>query len=90
MLAYKAGAVMTVNPAYTSQTCAECGNVDAKSRRTQAAYRCVACGYVANADLNAARNILAAGSVASGRGEATALAASAIRQSAGEALRASV
>ena len=84
MLEYKAGAVVTVNPAYTSQTCAVCGNVDARSRRTQAVYLCVACGYVANADLNAARNILAAGSAAAGRGEAFGLPTSAIRQSAGE------
>ncbi len=46
-----------VDPAYTSQTCNVCGNVDKKSRIDQATYRCCACGVVAHADVNAALNI---------------------------------
>jgi putative transposase len=62
MIGYKAadaGAqVVKVNPANTSRTCAECGAVDARSRRAEW-FRCVACGHVADADVNAARNVLA-------------------------------
>ena len=46
-----------VDPAYTSQTCHACGNVDKKSRVDQATYNCCACGVVAHADVNAALNI---------------------------------
>ena len=49
--------LLYVNPAYTSQTCHVCGNVDKKSRIDQATYRCRACGVVAHADVNAALNI---------------------------------
>ncbi|MFF5210999.1 zinc ribbon domain-containing protein [Streptosporangium sp. NPDC000396] len=51
------GRVVRVNPAYTSQRCSACGIVDPKSRQSQAAFRCRSCGYVGNADVNAARNI---------------------------------
>ena len=46
-----------VGPKYTSQTCSQCGNVD-KGNRNGIAFECTACGYEANADLNAAVNIL--------------------------------
>lgn len=58
MLEYKAAQVIRVDPRYTSQTCASCGTVDRASRQSQAKFRCVACGHEANADLNAALNIL--------------------------------
>ena len=61
MLDYKARQVVRVPPAYTSQTCAACGHVDKENRRTQAHFRCTACGHTANADRNAAQNILARG-----------------------------
>ncbi|QFY14860.1 transposase [Nonomuraea phyllanthi] len=51
------GRVVKVNPAYTSQRCSACGIVDAKSRESQADFRCRSCGYACNADVNAARNI---------------------------------
>jgi putative transposase len=61
-LAYKleerGGTLIKVPPAYTSQTCAECGVVDARSRKSQAIFECVACGHTDNADVNAAREIL--------------------------------
>jgi putative transposase len=54
----RGGVLIRVDPRRTSQTCAECGTVDAASRRTQAVFCCTACGHTAHADHNAARNIL--------------------------------
>ena len=70
-LEYKT-AVEVVNAAYTSQTCHACGCVDAANRRSQARFHCVGCGHEANADVNAALNILASGTGATGRGGALA------------------
>jgi transposase len=61
------GRVEKVNPAFTSQRCSACGQVDPKSRESQAVFRCTACGYAANADVNAAINI-AAGHAVTARG----------------------
>jgi putative transposase len=62
MLAYKladrGGRLIEVPAAYTSQTCAECGVVDARSRQDQVRFVCTGCGYEANADTNAAIIIL--------------------------------
>lgn len=52
------GRLVYVPAAYTSQTCAECGVVDDRSRKSQAVFECVACGHRDHADTNAARNIL--------------------------------
>jgi putative transposase len=60
--AAKAGAsVIEVDAAYTSQTCSACGHCEADNRPSQAVFRCVACGLAENADVNAAKNILARG-----------------------------
>jgi putative transposase len=61
------GRVEKINPAFTSQRCSACGQVDPKARESQAAFRCTACGYACNADVNAARNI-AAGHAVTARG----------------------
>ena len=61
------GRVERVNPAYTSQRCSVCGHVAAESRESQALFRCTACNYTSNADVNAARNI-AAGHAVTARG----------------------
>jgi putative transposase len=65
MLAYKladrGGTLIEVPAAYTSQTCAECGVVDARSRQDQARFICTGCGHEANADTNAAIIILKRG-----------------------------
>ncbi|ACZ86717.1 RNA-guided endonuclease InsQ/TnpB family protein [Streptosporangium roseum] len=53
--------VITVNPAYTSQTCNVCTVVDRKSRESQAVFRCTSCGHIEHADVNAAKNVLTAG-----------------------------
>ena len=75
MLEYKAAHVVAVNPAYTSQTCHECGVADAANRKkeTWSQFNCVHCGHSDNADINAALNILASGIGASGRRGATVL-----------------
>ncbi|MGI8305519.1 zinc ribbon domain-containing protein [Saccharopolyspora hattusasensis] len=38
-----------------------CRAVDPESRESQAVFRCTQCGHTAHADVNAAKNILAAG-----------------------------
>ena len=48
--------VISVNPAYTSQTCSKCGLKEKSNRRSQSLYEC-SCGHKANADINAAKNI---------------------------------
>ena len=62
MLAYKlvdrGGKLVEVPAAHTSQTCACCGHVDAANRQSQAVFVCGRCGHRANADTNAAINIL--------------------------------
>ncbi|WP_256162020.1 RNA-guided endonuclease InsQ/TnpB family protein, partial [Bifidobacterium adolescentis] len=52
------GKLVVVPSAYTSQTCHKCGHVASENRDSQAVFRCVECGYQANADVNAAKNIL--------------------------------
>ncbi len=59
MLDDKAANVITVNPAYTSLTCHECGTADSRNRKSRAEFHCMACGHADSADLNAAANILA-------------------------------
>ena len=54
----RCGQVIPVNPAYTSQTCAACGHVAKENRPDQETFMCVECGHEANADVNAAQNIL--------------------------------
>jgi IS605 OrfB family transposase len=66
-IAYKARRagvpVVHVEPAYTSQTCCECGHVDKKNRVDQALFICRNCGVVAHADRNASHNIAQRGAV---------------------------
>ena len=61
------GRVEKIHPAYTSQCCSACGQIAAESRKSQALFACVACGFACNADVNAARNI-AAGHAVTARG----------------------
>ena len=58
---WSGGQVLAVPPAYTSQRCACCGHTAKENRLSQSKFRCQVCGYTANADVNGARNILAAG-----------------------------
>ncbi len=80
MLEYKAGKVIEVDPAFTSQTCHVCGTTDSRSRRSQASFHCVACGHADNADVNAAKNIMASGIGASARGGAFGIPTPVIRE----------
>ena len=61
------GRVEKIKPHYTSQRCSACGQVDPKSRESQAVFQCTACGYACHADVNAAKNI-AAGHAVTARG----------------------
>jgi len=49
--------VILVDPAYTSQTCSDCGTIDKKSRISQAEFVCTSCGYTIHADWNGSINI---------------------------------
>jgi putative transposase len=51
-----------VNPAYTSQRCGSCGSIHKENRKAEN-FLCLDCGYVADADFNAATNILTLGSL---------------------------
>jgi putative transposase len=53
-LAWNGGQLIEVPAAYSSQSCSACGVVDAESRRREH-FCCTSCGYVAHADLNAAK-----------------------------------
>ena len=61
------GRVEKIRPAFTSQRCSACGQVDRDSRQSQAVFRCTACGFAGHADVNAAINI-AAGHAVTARG----------------------
>lgn len=59
---YTGTKVVKVPAAFTSLRCSACGHVDPKSRESQAVFRCSNCSSPAqHADVNAAKNILAAG-----------------------------
>ncbi len=51
--------VIEINPAYTSQTCNQCGYIDKRNRKDTQTFECKACGYKTNAQVNGAKNILA-------------------------------
>ena len=50
-------AYIAVDPAYTSQACAFCGHTSRGNRPTQSQFRCLSCGFTANADYQASLNI---------------------------------
>ena len=54
--------VVVVSPSYTSQMCSRCFHVNRENRPTQSVFKCQHCAHEENADVNAARNILIAGS----------------------------
>ena len=57
-LKLKGGILIKVNPQHTSQTCPQCGHISKDNRKEQEIFKCVKCRYEANADHNAAQNIL--------------------------------
>ena len=52
--------VIRVNPRFTSQKCFHCGEIVQKSLSVRT-HLCPFCGYIADRDVNAAKNILMAG-----------------------------
>jgi putative transposase len=63
-LGWTGGSLIRVNPAFTSQRCSCCGHVATENRKSRDDFRCVKCGYAEHADINAAKNILRAGTPA--------------------------
>jgi transposase len=53
--------VIDVDPRHTSDRCQACGHTARENRASQAIFSCRGCGYTANADEHAARNILRGG-----------------------------
>ena len=57
----RGGQLIKVDPKFTSQTCNECGHISKENRKSQDKFVCTSCGHLANADINASKNILARG-----------------------------
>jgi len=49
--------ILFVDPRDTSRTCQRCGHCEKGNRKDQSTFKCLSCGFSANADDNAARNI---------------------------------
>jgi putative transposase len=79
MLSYKmghlGGELLLVDPRYTSQKCSSCGHTEKENRLSQAHFACLQCGHKENADVNAAKNVLAAGHAVLSLSSEVALAA---------------
>ncbi|GAI24810.1 unnamed protein product, partial [marine sediment metagenome] len=60
-LKWRGGHLELVDPKHTSQKCCRCGHTESENRTIQAKFECKNCGHWENADINAAKNILAAG-----------------------------
>ena len=60
-LSWTGGVLIRIPSHNTSNRCAKCGYTCSENRTSQAKFSCIACGHSANADFNAAQNILAAG-----------------------------
>ena len=65
----RGGQVIKVAPQYTSRICPICGYESKENRRSQASFKCMACGYRENADVVGARNIKVRGQRMSACGE---------------------
>jgi len=59
------GQVIRISPRFTTQKCSQCGELVQKSLSVRT-HICPSCGYVADRDVNAAKNILRAGAPPSG------------------------
>ena len=55
------GVLVKVNPKNTSRECSKCAHTDKDNRLKQDIFCCQKCGHAENADINAAKNILARG-----------------------------
>lgn len=63
-LSERGGQLVEVPAAHTSTTCSKCGARSSENRKSQSAFACCGCGHTENADVNAARNILQARTIA--------------------------
>lgn len=71
---WSGGQVIVVSPKNTSRKCRVCDHISPENRRTQANFVCVQCGHSENADVNASRNILAAGRAVIAHGDISSIA----------------
>jgi IS605 OrfB family transposase len=82
-LGYKASLsgvpVFFVDPRNTSRRCLLCGHTEKANRKSQAVFKCRACGYTANADFCGAGNIRLKGLVSLGSGASNAQTRSGVR-----------
>jgi IS605 OrfB family transposase len=60
-LSWRGGQLVEVDYRHTSQRCSCCGHTAKENRPSQAVFSCLACGHEANADVNAAKNIITVG-----------------------------
>lgn len=67
-LAWRGGNLIEIDPRHTSQTCHQCGHCERANRKDKR-FQCVNCGHTEDADLNAAKNILAVGQTVSACGD---------------------
>ena len=58
---WRGGLLIEGSPRYTSQRCSTCQHIDSRNRQSQEKFACIQCHKKLNADVNAAKNILAAG-----------------------------
>lgn len=58
---WRGGLLVEVDPKYTSQRCHGCDHVAKANRKSQSCFVCEHCHMTCHADVNAAKNILAAG-----------------------------
>ena len=70
---WRGGQVVAVDPRYSSQLCSVCGHGSKNNRLSQAMFCCQSCGFTLNADVNAARNILARGIKSMAAGQAVSV-----------------
>lgn len=91
-MAWNGGILLAVPAHHTSQTCPCCAHVSADNRLTQARFLCVDCGYIANADVVGAINVLergqrllACGEDGSGQGRKTKAQPASVKQEPTEA-----
>lgn len=49
--------VVAIEPRFTSKRCSDCGYIHPDNRKEQGKFLCIKCGFDANADYNAAKNI---------------------------------
>lgn len=55
------GDIVSINPAYDSQKCSQCGHIEEGNRKNYVDFLCLKCQYETHADYNAAKNVLSEG-----------------------------